>query len=133
MFCVVQTIYAIYLGMGEDGRVIVNWREVALRTALWAFLIFIIAIIGQRVAGIFNLASVLAMLDISLLGVNAVIAFRRSNIIFAIGLLLFFFCDICVGLSTIVQAGAYETIFRLIWVFYIPSQILIWYYALSKK
>lgn len=54
------------------------------------------------------------------------------NIVFAAGLLLFLGCDICVGLdnasmvvSSLDLGSAARTVNFLIWVFYLPSQVLI--------
>lgn len=54
-----------------------------------------------------------------------------KNIIFAVGLTLFLCCDICVGLDNAVGivglnlGSAGQAIQFLIWVFYLPSQVLI--------
>lgn len=55
-----------------------------------------------------------------------------KNIIFAVGLLLFLGCDICVGLDnaalvvpSLNLGNAADAVQFLIWVFYLPSQVLI--------
>lgn len=56
--------------------------------------------------------------------------------LFSLGLILFFCCDICVGLSNGELAGLTVpfacTFQRLIWVFYIPSQACISFYIYRK-
>ena len=65
--------------------------------------------------------------------IDAFILCKRGvkNIIFAVGLLLFLCCDICVGLDNATEiiglnlGSAAAAIQFLIWVFYLPSQVLI--------
>lgn len=56
--------------------------------------------------------------------------------LFSLGLILFFCCDICVGLSNGELAGLTVPFARtfqwLIWVFYIPSQVCISFYIYRK-
>lgn len=60
----------------------------------------------------------------------------RQFLLFAIGLLLFVGCDVCVGLKAAslaeiaISGGAYRAVSTLIWVFYAPSQALL---ALSVR
>ena len=70
------------------------------------------------------------------LTINAAEAFmlcrkNKSYFIFALGLLLFIGCDVCVGLNAAYMAGikisggGYYAINLLIWIFYMPSQMLL--------
>lgn len=58
----------------------------------------------------------------------AVLQFAKHRL-FSTGLLLFFCCDICVGLTNLDVVGVENPLttlcFSLIWVFYIPSQVCI--------
>lgn len=75
------------------------------------------------------------------LAINAVEAFMlcrkdKSFLTFAAGLLLFIGCDICVGFNAAYMAGihitskGYYALSLLIWIFYMPSQVLL---SLSAK
>ena len=58
---------------------------------------------------------------------------KKLDKMFIIGLILFMLCDICVALDTLQFFNdPNDFIFRLIWVFYMPSQILITFSALKK-
>ena len=58
---------------------------------------------------------------------------KKLDKMFIIGLILFMLCDICVALDTLqLFNDPNDFIFRLIWVFYMPSQILITFFALKK-
>lgn len=69
---------------------------------------------------------------------NIVLGFQQSQgeRLFTIGLVLFFCCDICVGLSNanlFFTEFPYHKIFSwLIWLFYLPSQVCI-SYSISKN
>ena len=108
------------------------WLTVAVRIALTAV---IMGIVGGLAA--INLLIVEVCIYIVMLAGNCVDAFllcrrSRQNLLFALGLLLFLCCDICVGLD---NAGSViglnfpsafiNVIQYLIWVFYMPSQVLI--------
>ncbi len=66
----------------------------------------------------------------------AIKAFSKQ-ILFTIGLILFFMCDLCVGLSNAELAGIqikYQNIYAwLIWIFYIPSQVCISLFLERKR
>lgn len=86
----------------------------------------IIVIFGTIVLFISNNMSILnelVLIYFSNLVINTVQAFFSKNSIFAIGLLLFVCCDVCVGLHNI--NAAYSVATFLMWVFYLPSQVLI--------
>ncbi len=108
------------------------WLTVAVRIALTAV---IMGIVGGLAT--INLLIVEVCIYIVMLAGNCVDAFllcrrSRQNLLFALGLLLFLCCDICVGLD---NAGSViglnfpsafiNVIQYLIWVFYMPSQVLI--------
>lgn len=51
---------------------------------------------------------------------------NRKLIILSIGLSLFICCDVCVGLHNILDRGTlYEIVTMSMWIFYLPSQVLI--------
>lgn len=65
----------------------------------------------------------LVLIYFSNLVLNAIQAYLCGQKLFAIGLVLFICCDICVGLHNI--NAAYSLATFLMWVFYLPSQVLI--------
>lgn len=82
--------------------------------------------------------SLISLFYFANLGVNTLWAFLdfRTSRLFAVGLLLFLLCDVCIGLSVMSEAyipvseGSfiYQIIhpgFNLAWCFYIPAQVLI--------
>lgn len=100
--------------------------------------VVMLAIIITFVAmGKLNLLVAECAIYITMLVGNVVDAFivckgGLKNLLFAIGLLLFLCCDICVGLDNmgaVIGADLPATLIKivsfLIWVFYLPSQVLI--------
>ncbi len=120
LFCIVQTMYMIHLGPTA--------KELVLRGAIFAVLTGMLAIINML-----SFQNVLAVLDITMLGVNALMAWkdRGRKLLFAIGLTLFFCCDICVGLRSILPYEYSTLMLVLIWTFYLPSQVIIVIYGIK--
>ena len=124
LFCVVQTMYMLYL---KPSR-----RNLAARP--------IILVAGICVLGLIKMITVqniLAVLDIKLLGMNVACAWQQSRkirrrLLFAVGLSLFFCCDVCVGLRSILPQELSTLMLILIWVFYIPSQVIIVVYGIKE-
>ena len=125
------TAHCIYLYRLYLGRVKKIWLTVAVRAAIAGVMIGICC-------GVFtaNLLVVEACIYLVLLVgncVEALIMCNRGlkNILFSIGLMLFLGCDICVGLKHGSMVGVhlssrvYDFIVYMIWVFYLPSQVLI--------
>ena len=120
LFCIVQTMYMVHLKP--------TLKELALRGTIFVILVGVLAIINM-----FSFQNVLAVLDITMLGVNAFKAWkdRGQKLMFAIGLTLFFCCDICVGLRSIVPYELSTLMLVLIWTFYLPSQVIIVIYGIK--
>lgn len=112
LFLAVQTLYLLRLRRLGAGS------HFFLRAALALFLGA--AVFLLRMASALNL---LAALYFSQLLSNTILAWERRGHLFAIGLTLFVCCDICVGLFNlglllpVAQVG--------MWLFYLPSQVLI--------
>ncbi len=110
-FIIVQIIYMIKLGNDL-------WT---LRVILPLLIIFL--------TNITNIIDILAMIYFPQLLINTIIAwknYKNIGFIFAIGLTLFVCCDICVGLFNITDIGLVHEFTRIgMWLFYLPSQILI--------
>lgn len=69
-----------------------------------------------------SLLNELVLIYFSNLLINCINAFRTKEKLFALGLLLFVCCDICVGLFNTGCDNPLITI--LMWIFYLPSQVL---------
>lgn len=117
LFLVVQTIYLIRLRrMGSSSG---YWLRCTLALLL-----------GVMVFAC-NLASVLILLValyFSQLLSNAILAWSARKWVFAVGLTLFVCCDICVGLFNLGILYSFASVGM--WLFYLPSQVLI---VLSAK
>ncbi len=115
-FCLVETVYAFYLKS--------PLRSVILRAVIFV-LLFAAAIFTKNL----SVLNTLALINISILAVNVFDAWEAKRmkpmIPFRIGITLFFLCDLCVGLSDLLGGVFGSVTGSLIWVFYIPSQVLI--------
>lgn len=115
-FCLVEIVYAFYLKSPVP--------SVILRAVLFTLLC-----IGAALTENVSALNLLAILNISVLAGNVFDAWRAKvfdpGILFKIGVTLFFCCDLCVGLSSLFNGPVGRITGSLIWVFYIPSQVLI--------
>ena len=106
-----------------------------VRVLLAGLLLAVVDVIMSEDGGINFMLAEVCVYIVMLAGnvVDAFILCKRGlkNILFAVGLLLFLCCDICVGLDNAVGiiglnlGAAGGPIQFLIWVFYMPSQVLI--------
>ncbi len=117
LFLVVQTLYLLRLRRAGAGI------DPLLRSAL--ALVLGGAVFALNMATVLNL---LVALYFSQLVANTVLAWQSRKFLFAVGLTLFVCCDICVGLFNLGLALPFSAVGM--WLFYLPSQILI---ALSAK
>ncbi len=118
-FIAAQTVYLLRL-YREAGRI---WAPARILCALLAVVILFMLPMYSPL----NLAAVLYF---SLLLVNTAGSWTvktRQGRIFALGLSLFVLCDICVGAYNLrlMPAGLYPLIGIGMWLFYLPSQVLI--------
>lgn len=114
-FIIVQFIYYYFLGNYDKGYF-------NMFLLIRGFIIICGSIILYTYKSL-TLINELVLIYFSNLVLNAIQAYLTSNKILAIGLTLFVCCDICVGLHNI--NAAYTLATFLMWVFYLPSQILI--------
>ena len=127
LFLCVQTVYFVRLrAAGADGGYF-------LRAAL--SLGGGMAVYALHMASPVNL---LAALYFSQLLANTLLAWRLRGgrwRTFALGLTLFVGCDVCVGLFNVLPAGSrlYQAASVGMWLFYLPSQVLIALSALAEK
>lgn len=128
IFLFAQSAYLIRLRLAS-GRA---WWPVRAGVPLLAALA--LYALGQATA-----LDLLAGLYFSQLAVNAILAWTlpgRRWRLFALGLSLFICCDLCVGAFNspgLVPAGAYRFAQVGMWLFYLPSQVLIALSALPEK
>ena len=128
IFLVVQTLYLLRL------------RRYGADSALWLraglALILALAVYGL---GLLSPLNLLVCLYFSQLLSNTCLAWTvkgRSQRLFALGLTLFVGCDVCVGLfnlSGLVPDALYHFARVGMWLFYLPSQVLIALSAYPRK
>ena len=121
IFGMVQIIYAYYLGITK--------RRLVIRIAFYLALI-----IGIAIAGILTVDRFIACISMSQLVLNLIyvwIEHRKkrtaASLILAIGITLFFGCDLFIMLRMLLppQGPIYDFIRFMVWIFYIPSQTLL--------
>lgn len=137
LFCIVQTLYAIELARNavraaQGKRTVHVIVSAGLRLLL--FLVFLSVL--YRVSYLEPL-SALGVLSMAMLTANVLFAWKgyagrktAGNLLFALGLLLFAGCDLCLGLRNysldIYGAGTFYRAMALgVWSFYVPSQAAI--------
>ncbi len=129
LFVIVQLLYAFRLVRLEN----VGVKQVGLMR-IPAILIFLAAMLFS------NLTSALALGYITLFAVNLLHAIRaaaasrdRRMSVFALGLGLFFCCDLCVGLFHVSGGAVWDFARVAMWAFYLPGQVLILCSAFDMK
>ncbi len=130
-FCAVQGLYFT--------RIVLLRRRGMRVSLLLRGLLVLTAVGGLAALGILEPLTAAAALYFSQLAANALesLTLGRRYARFALGLLLFVCCDLCVGLhnlATFLPAAGQGGLFRFarvgMWLFYLPSQVLI---ALSVR
>ena len=120
-FCCVELCYAIYLKPGKLNLILRALLAAALLAALYA-------------GGLLDVSNAVAVFNISLLIGNAASAWivqtkqpGKRNLLFSIGITLFFICDGSIAARTLLTSGtAIHTVFAiLVWTAYIPAQVFI--------
>ena len=116
LFCIVETIYLVYLKPTKT--------NIILRA-----LLYIAALISIYMAGLFTTANALGILNIVLVVTNVPSAFltKRAHppLLFKIGITLFMSCDLSIMIRTLTTGTAHDIVALLVWLFYIPAQVLI--------
>ena len=117
-FIVVQIIYVILLN-GLD----TNYFKQFLFLRLF---ILVIGLVILYLTNSLSMLNVLVIIYFSNLFVSAIESFLTKNKLLFIGLSLFVCCDVCVGLHNLnVSNFIYNFATFMMWVFYLPSQVLI--------
>ena len=116
LFCCVQIIYALYL-------------RLTIKLLLIRIAFFAAGLIALNMAGMLSLSNALGFLDLTLLLVNAVIAWMpvgtKTSLLFRIGITLFLCCDLSITFRDLTIGDMHAIIDFLVWIFYIPSQAAI--------
>ena len=121
VFGMVQIVYACYLGMTK--------RRLLIRVGF--YLVFIIAVAA---AGLLSIDKFIACLSMSQLILNLVYGWIEhckkqtgASLLLAIGMTLFFGCDAFIMIRMLIPAEGllYAFVFFMVWVFYIPSQVVL--------
>ncbi len=152
-FTVIADFFLTFLGVGQIIgtlffffaqffymiRLNLKTKPVQLQFSLPYVIVFLVFFIGISVVFLqkIDVLLTISILYYSFLIVNLVLSWvkKPTNFLFAIGLLFYLFCDTLVGLS---MSGPYMSIsvdtwlynlihfpINLIWMFYLPSQVLI--------
>lgn len=125
-FCVVQLLYLTRIHRTGN-------RPLSLRLLLRAALAVTLLALGAALDTL-NPLTILTLIYFSQLAANfiASLSLGRAGWQFALGLLLFMGCDICVGLCNLATVLPEAAILSLLpfaqvgmWLFYLPSQVLI--------
>ncbi len=131
LFCAVETVYAVYLRPSRANLIARGILFVLLSMAAWAL-------------GVFTVPILLGVLNLSLLALNVVCAWKacladrdNTSLLCAVGFSLFLICDTNVALEVMVPEGSLvHTIAMLtVWTVYVPAQVLLvlTYYRLVRS
>lgn len=116
LFCIVQAFYAVCLGLSS--------RTLLARMFACATILLALVALGR-----FKTFLVAGAIDIALLLCNVVQAWRQRQqapgTLFALGLMLFLACDLCVGLAWMGLGNLSAFASFMVWIFYVPAQVLI--------
>lgn len=117
-FIVVQLLYIYYL--------YINDCEMKIDLRIIIFITYLAIAYVNNLLTTFN---VFVLFYFSMLLSNFLSSITNKNLKrMSLGLFLFICCDICVGLFNILPSGSItHYISILIWIFYLPSQVLIYY------
>jgi hypothetical protein len=121
IFGIVQIIYACYLGLTK--------RRLIIRVGL-----YLAVVVATAVAGILTVDRFIACISMSQLTLNLIFAWVEHNkkhtsasLLMAIGITLFFGCDFFIMMRMLLPPRGliYEVIRFMVWIFYIPSQVVL--------
>lgn len=114
-FLIVQLIYVFFLHNNECNNLY------KIRLSIYVVIVLIFSILKLPILYLITL------LYFSTLVMNAIASLSNKKLkIMSIGFFLFIGCDICVGLHNILNNGTlYNIVTIMMWIFYLPSQVLI--------
>ena len=123
-FCILESVYAVYLKSPVP--------MIVARVVLFVALI-VAALILHRL----TITTAVAVLNISILTFNLVDAWSAkrfdAGLLFKIGITLFFIGDLCVGLRAVTSGNLREVAAFLVWIFYLPTQVLLTLHYARKE
>lgn len=146
LFCIVQLCYAArimfkYNSENDSVGNFINSLKVResdlfnIITVVIRILIYSIVMISLYINNQINALTVFALLSYTLLFTNVLFSLIsvkkiKNGFLFFIGLLLFLLCDTCVGIKNIdmfynFPSDILKSASILIWIFYLPSQVLL--------
>lgn len=115
-FCLIEIVYVIYL-------------KSPLLSIIARIVLFVALVVAALLLNVLTLTTGLAVLNISILLLNVIDAWAAKRfdpgILFQIGITLFFLGDICTGLREITHGMVHNVAAFLVWIFYLPTQVLI--------
>ena len=128
VFCFVQFIYAYRL---------LNINKVKYKFRAMVYVVsiliteIIVKIVFEEMVDLLTIVTIIYFVTLINNIINSIFYFK-CNYLFSVGLILFGFCDVFVGLSNLNNYISFDYDFTIdfAWLFYIPSQVLI---ALSVK
>lgn len=118
LFCAVQALYFVRIYRA-------NGRRAALAARL---VLFLASVAALRLLELISPLNLLAAAYFATFLCNAVQSLRIKNVLFSLGIILFLFCDVCVGVHNVQGVfPAWLSGFADIgmWMFYLPGQVLI--------
>lgn len=115
-FCLIEIVYVIYL-------------KSPLPSIIARIVLFVALVVAALLLNVLTVTTGLAVLNISILLLNVIDAWAAKRfdpgILFQIGITLFFLGDICTGLREITHGSVHDVAAFLVWIFYLPTQVLI--------
>ena len=127
-FIITQSIYAYRLYSDRLKKI---WITLTVRAVLSVAIIIIVGVLVGLNPLIVEVAIYIVMLAGNVVDAMLLSGKSKKNLLFALGLLLFLGCDICVGLrqadkvNIIIDDATLRNIQFFIWFFYLPAQVLI--------
>lgn len=115
-FCTLEAVYAWYL---KSSRSSIITRVV----------LFSVGCVLSYYAGLLSLVNAFGILNLSIVLINVVDAWKSKNmnpgLMFKLGITLFCAGDYCILLRTVTEGFTHDIFAFLVWVTYIPTQMLI--------
>lgn len=124
IFCILESVYAVYL-------------KSPLPSIIARVVLFVALIVAALAFHHLTITTGAAVLNISILTVNLIDAWSAkrfdAGLLFKIGITLFFVGDLCVGLREVTSGGVKEVAAFLVWIFYLPTQVLLTLHYTRKE
>lgn len=116
IFCILESVYAVYL-------------KSPVLSIIARAILFVLLGIAAYLTHHLTLTVVVAVLNIAILTVNLIDAWSAkrfdAGLLFKLGITLFFIGDLCVGVRAVTNGNIREVATFLVWIFYIPTQMLL--------